>query len=97
MLHRYLLAFIYFIFFISIHHINANDDNFVSSFKEMPSRLSPALRNHMMMKRNYLWDARLGKRSMITINRDSLPWYKSMRDPYHNDDNYLRGYPGHDD
>ncbi|VDQ03957.1 unnamed protein product [Trichobilharzia regenti] len=95
MLHRYMLAFIYFIFFIYIHHINANDDNVVS-FKEMPTRLSPVLRNHIM-KRNYLWDARLGKRSMNTMNRDSLPWYKSMRDPYPNDDNYFGGYPGHDD
>ncbi|CAH8628636.1 unnamed protein product [Heterobilharzia americana] len=95
MLHQYMLALMCFLIFTYIHKINATDDNFVS-YKDTSSKLSPAFRGHVM-KRNYLWDARLGKRSMNTMNRDSYPWYKYIREPYYVDDSYFRGYPGYDD
>ncbi|VDO64772.1 unnamed protein product [Schistosoma margrebowiei] len=72
-------------------HIDATDDNFVSA-KEQPAKFAP-IRRHIM-KRNYLWDSRLGKRSM---NREAFPWYNHDLYNYYNDDNFRGYYTGYDD
>uniref|UniRef100_A0A183JKX6 Conserved secreted protein n=1 Tax=Schistosoma curassoni TaxID=6186 RepID=A0A183JKX6_9TREM len=80
-----------FIAFTSVQHIDATDDNFVSA-KEQPAKFAP-IRRHIM-KRNYLWDSRLGKRSM---NREAFPWYNHDLYNYYNDDNFRGYYTGYDD
>ncbi|CAI2734471.1 unnamed protein product [Schistosoma spindalis] len=91
MFHHYMLVLICFIVFTSVQHIDATDDNFVSA-KQQSAKFAP-IRRHIM-KRNYLWDSRLGKRSM---NREAFPWYNHDLYNYYNDDNFRGYYTGNDE
>ncbi|TNN07359.1 hypothetical protein EWB00_007781 [Schistosoma japonicum] len=79
MSNHYMLALICFFVFASIQYIDATDENFVKT-------QSPMKRH--MMKRSYLWDVRLGKRSM---NPEAFPWYNYDHYNHYKDDN-SRGY-----
>ncbi|KAK4476028.1 hypothetical protein MN116_001258 [Schistosoma mekongi] len=82
---HYILALICIFAFSSIQYIDATDDN--------SAKTQSPIKRHMM-KRSYLWDVRLGKRS---INPEAFPWYNHDLYNHYKDDNFRGYYTGYDD